>query len=82
MDSHDYKLSQFSSHNFYVVRNLNMNVVLRRDLLQQNEVRIYFDLRTICLGDECVALKKDRDISSIARIARTVTLNPISCTRV
>lgn len=51
------------------MHNFHITIILGRDWLQQNWVRIYF-----YLGDEYVALKEVRYVSSIARRARQVTL--------
>lgn len=52
--------SQLAPHIFYVVRNINRNRNLGRDWLQQNGVRIYFDLGALHLGDMYAASEKER----------------------
>lgn len=47
-----------------------------RDWLEQNGTRIYFHLGELRPGNEYVALEEDSHISSVARIARSVALNP------
>lgn len=70
-----------TSHNFYIARNLNSNILLGLDWLQQNVTRIYFDLGALHLGDKYAALE-DQYISSIARIAHPIMLRPSACTHV
>lgn len=55
-------------HDFFVVKNLNRNVILGCDCLMQNGVRIYFDLDALRIGEEYVALEEDIHISSIIRL--------------
>ena len=57
------------------MKNLNRNAILERDWLIQNGVRMYFDLGTLRIREEYVALK-DVHISSIIRLAQKITLKP------
>ena len=68
--------NQSTPHNFIVVRNLNRNIILGRDWLRQNGVRMYFDLGALRIGEEYVALEEDIHISSIVRLAQRVVLKP------
>jgi len=63
-------------HEFFVVKNLNRNIILGRDWLKQNRVRIYFDLGALRIDNEYVALEEDKHISSIIRLDRPVVLKP------
>lgn len=63
-------------HDFLIVKNLNRNVILGRDWLMQNGVRMYFDLGALKIGKEYVALEDDVHISSIIRLAKKITLKP------
>lgn len=56
------------SHNFYVTEGLNRCVILRRDWLRMNGVRIYFDLGCLRIGKTYVKLQEDIHISSLVRI--------------
>ena len=68
--------SQSTPHDFFVVTNLNRNVILGRDWLRQNGVRMYFDLGALRIGEEYIALEEDIHISSIIRLAQKITLKP------
>lgn len=61
---------------FFVVKNLNRSVILGRDWLSQNGVRMYFDLGAIKLGNEYIALEEDARISALVRLAGKITLRP------
>ena len=56
----------------FVTKNLNRNIILGCDLLKQNRVRIYFDLRDLRINNEYVALAEDKHISSIVRLDNPV----------
>ena len=48
------------SQDFYVVRDLNRNMILGLDWLKQNNVRIYFDLKSLRInGKTYVYLEED-----------------------
>ena len=66
------------SHLFHIVSNMNRNVILGRDWLQQNGVRIYFDLGSIRVGKVYVPLENDIHIASIIRLAKKSLLKPQS----
>ena len=67
--------NQSTPHDFIVVRNLNRNIILGRDSLRQNGVRMYFDLGALRIGEEYIVLE-DIHISSIVRLAQWVVLKP------
>jgi hypothetical protein len=65
------------SQMFYVVRNLNRNLILGTDWLIQNGVRIYFDLGCLRIGDKTyVNLEQDIHVSSIVRTKYSTVIKP------
>ena len=60
----------------YVVRNLNRSLILGRDWLKTNGVRLYYDLGCLIIGHTYIPLEEDIHISTVVRIASTVTLRP------
>ena len=68
--------NQSTPHNFIVVNNLRRSIILGRDWLKQNGVRLYFDLGALRIHGEYVALEEDIHISSIVRLKSKITLNP------
>ena len=62
-------------HKFFVVKNLNRNIILGRDWLKLNRACIYFDLGALRINNVSVALEEDKHISSIVRLDRWVELN-------
>ena len=52
---------------FFVVPNMNRKLILGRDWLQNNGVRLYFDLGCIRVHQTYVPLQEDIHISSIVR---------------
>ena len=64
------------SHNFYVVSNINRNVILGRDFLSKNGVRLYFDLECMKIDDSYVPLEEDIKIASIVRLQKGTVLKP------
>ena len=67
---------QRSQHDFFVVENLNRNVILGRDWLKKNQVRIYYDLNVLRFKGEYVALEEDKHIPSLVRLQSTLVLKP------
>ena len=65
---------------FYVVTNINRNVILGRDFLTTYGVRLYFDLGCLRIGKSYVALEQDIHISSLERLAKRTRLKPQSVT--
>ena len=61
-------------HDLFVVENLNRNVILGRDWLKKNQVRIYHDLNALWFKGEYVALEEDKHIPSLARLQSTLVL--------
>ena len=64
------------SHDFFVVKKLNRNLILDRDWLMQNELRMYFDLRALRIAEKYVALEEDVYITSIIRFVKQIAFKP------
>ena len=64
------------NHTFYVVSDMNRNVILGRDWLVKNGVRLYFDLGMLRVGDVYANLEEDIHISSILRLKSKTVLKP------
>ena len=41
-------------HKFYVVDNMNRNLILGRDWMIDNKIRIYYDLGCLRIGNTCI----------------------------
>ena len=55
-------------HTFVVVNDMNRNLILGRDWLKQNGVRMYFDLGLLRIDKTYVQLQEDIHISSVVRL--------------
>ena len=65
------------SQDFYVIRELNRNLILGLDWLKQNNVRIYFDLKCLRInGKHYVNSEEDIHIASTVRMKRTCLIKP------
>ena len=65
------------SQDFYVIRDLNRNLILGLDWLKQNNVRIYFDLKCLRInGKHYVHLEEDIHIASTVRMKKTCLIKP------
>ena len=64
------------NHLFYVVNDMNRNMILGRDWLIQNKVRIYFALQCIKVGQVYVPLEEDIHIASIIRLKSKTVIKP------
>ena len=65
------------SQDFYVIRDLNRNLILGLDWLKQNNVRIYFDLKCLRInGKNYVNLEEDIHIASTVRMKNTCLIKP------
>ena len=65
------------SQDFYVIRDLNRNMILGLDWLKQNNVRIYFDLKCLRInGKHYVNLEEDIHIASTVRMKKTCLIKP------
>ena len=61
---------------FVVVTDMNRNIILGRDWLSQNGVRLYFDLNCLRIKKSYVRLEADIHISSIVRLASKTVIKP------
>ena len=68
--------AQTNTHDFFVVKNLNRNIILGRDWLKQNRARIYFDLGALRINEEYIAFEEDKHIPLIVRLDKPVVLKP------
>ena len=65
------------SQDFYVVRDLNRNMILGLDWLKSNNVRIYFDLKSLRInGKTYVNLEEDIHVASTVRMKHTCVIKP------
>ena len=68
-------------HLFYVVRDMNRNLISGTDWLRQHGVRIYYDLGCLRIANKTfVNLEEDIHVSSVARKKYTTLLKPHSAT--
>ena len=59
------------SQEFYVIRDLNRNLILGLDWLKNNNVRLYFDLKCLRInGKHYVNLEEDIHIASTVRMKK------------
>ena len=59
---------------------MNRNIILGREWLKQNGVRIYFDLGYLRIRNTYIRLEEDIHISSLLRLARKTNLKPQTAT--
>lgn len=64
------------SQSFYIVRDMNRNLILGRDWLDKNGVRMYFDLGCIRVNNTYVPLQEDLKVSSVVRMHRKTKIKP------
>ena len=64
------------NHLFYIVRDMNRNLILGNDWLTQNGVRLYFDLGCLRIGNVYVPIEHDIHIASILRLKSRNILKP------
>ncbi len=64
------------NHRFIIVKELNRKVILGRDWLTQNGVRLYFDLGSLRIGKSYVPLEEDIHISLIVRSVSNIKIKP------
>ena len=64
------------SHSFYIVLNMNRNIILGRDWLEKNGVRMYFDLGCIRINQTYIPLQDDMRISSVVRVTSITKIKP------
>ena len=63
-------------HEFYVTPDMNRNVILGRDFLVQNGVRVYYDLGCMKVAGEYVGLEEDIHVASVVRSCNHITVKP------
>ena len=63
------KLVRKQEHEFFVVPEMNRNIILGRGLLKQFGVCMYYDLGCIRIGKSYFKMEEDAHISSLARLA-------------
>ena len=68
------------THKFYITEGMNRNIILGREWLKQNGVRIYFDLGYLRIRNTYIRLEEDIHISSLLRLARKTNLKPQTAT--
>lgn len=64
------------SHLFFVVPDMNRNLILGRDWLENNGVRMYFDLGCIRVNQTYIPLQEDMRISSVIRVHKKTKIKP------
>ena len=65
------------SQDFYVIRDLNRNLILGLDWLKQKIVRIYFDLKCLRInGKHYVSLEEDIHLASTVGVKHTCLIKP------
>ena len=64
------------SMSFFIVQQMNRNIILERDWLKQFGVHMYYDLGCIRVGMSYIKLEKDLHISSIVRLANKTQIKP------
>ena len=65
------------SQDFFVIRDLNRNMILGLDWLKKHNVRIYFDLKYLRInGKHYVNLEEDIHIASTVRMKTTCLIKP------
>ena len=65
------------SQDFYVIRDLNRNLILGFDWMKQNNVRIYMDLKCLRInGKHYVNLEEDIHFASTVRMKRKRLIKP------
>lgn len=67
---------QSLTQKLYIVDGINRNMILGRDFLKQNGVRIYFDLGYLRIGKTYIRLEEDFHISCILRLTRKIRIKP------
>ena len=68
------------SQDFYVIRDLNRNLIFGLDWLKQNSVRIYFDLKCLRInGEHYVNLEEDTHIASTVRMKKDMLNQTSNC---
>ena len=75
----EYKIGKWKQeHKFFIVLQMNRNIILGRDLLNQFGMCMYYDLGCIMVGKSHIKLEEDLHISSIARLITETLIKPQS----
>ena len=64
------------SQTFFIVQNMNRKIILGRDWLQKNGVKLYFDLGCIRVLQTYILLQEYIHISSIVRVHSKTKVKP------
>ena len=68
--------SEKKEHEFFVVPEINRNIILGRDWLKQFGVFMYYDLGCIRIGKSYVKMEEDIHISSLDRHTAHTVIKP------
>ena len=68
------------THKFYITEGMNRNIILGREWLKQNGVRIYVDLGYLRVRNTYIRLEEDIHISSLLRLTRKTNFKPQTAT--
>jgi hypothetical protein len=72
-----FKIGQIQmQQKFYVVPNLNRNLILGQDWLSNIGVRLYFDLGCMRIRERYIQLENDIHVSTVIRAKRKTVLRP------
>ena len=63
---------------FYVVQNINRNIILGRDFLQRKGICLYHDLNCLCINNWYVPFEEDFQIASLVRFTSDQVVKPQS----
>ena len=67
-------------HQFFVVQGLSRKIILGKDWLTDNGVRLYWDLGTLRVGRSYVTMEEDLHIARVVRITTDTVITPQSVT--
>ena len=63
---------------FYVVQNINRNIILGRDFLREKGICLYYDLNCLGINNLYVPLEDDFQIASLVRLTSDKVIKPKS----
>ena len=64
------------SHSFFVIRAMNRNLILGRDWVEKNGIRIYFVLSCIRVNKTYIPLQEEMCISSVIQMHKKRNYKP------
>lgn len=64
---------------FYVVNDINRNVILGLDFLNDKGVRLYYDLNCFKVGKSFIPFEQDLQIASLVRLKADQVIKPQTC---